>query len=422
MKIARRQALRHVVVQRDRLVELAVARSRRGSARTSPRARSSVCAGIAHDRRPHVVRAGPAVGQHALAAADASPPSRARLRRAPLCMPSNAVARRSAGRTSVPGSRGSPIRHAARTPARAARPARRAIDSCTISRRSDVQRWPAVPTAANTIARTARSRSALGRRRSSRCCRRARAASGPSRAATCGATARPIAVEPVARDERHARVVDAAARRVAAADHDLDQRRRATSPNRVAARAATAPGRRARSAASSRDGFQITGSPQTSASAAFHAQTATGKLNAVMTPTGAERVPLLHHAVAGPLGGDREAVELARQADREVADVDHLLHFAEALRHDLAGLERDQRAERLLAAARSSSPSRRTSSPRRGAGTSRQPRNASTPARSRRPRRPRWSTCAMRDHLARDRRAHLEVAAAEAATGRARGG
>jgi len=34
------------------------------------------------------------------------------------------------------------------------------------------------------------------------------------------------------------------------------------------------------------DGFQTTGSPQTKASAAFQAQTATGKLNAVITPTG----------------------------------------------------------------------------------------------------------------------------------------
>ena len=42
-------------------------------------------------------------------------------------------------------------------------------------------------------------------------------------------------------------------------------------------------------------------------------------------------MPGLHHAVAGPLGGDGEAVQLARQADREVADVDHLLHLAEAL-------------------------------------------------------------------------------------------
>jgi hypothetical protein len=33
-------------------------------------------------------------------------------------------------------------------------------------------------------------------------------------------------------------------------------------------------------------GFQITGSPATSASAAFHDQTATGKLNAVITAQG----------------------------------------------------------------------------------------------------------------------------------------
>ena len=35
--------------------------------------------------------------------------------------------------------------------------------------------------------------------------------------------------------------------------------------------------------------------------------------------------------VAGALGGEREAVELTRQADGEVANVDHLLHLAEAL-------------------------------------------------------------------------------------------
>jgi hypothetical protein len=34
------------------------------------------------------------------------------------------------------------------------------------------------------------------------------------------------------------------------------------------------------------DGFQITGLPQTSASAVFQDQTATGKLKAVMTPQG----------------------------------------------------------------------------------------------------------------------------------------
>ena len=33
------------------------------------------------------------------------------------------------------------------------------------------------------------------------------------------------------------------------------------------------------------EGFQITGSPHTAAMAAFHDQTATGKLKALMTPT-----------------------------------------------------------------------------------------------------------------------------------------
>ena len=65
----------------------------------------------------------------------------------------------------------------------------------------------------------------------------------------------------------------------------------------------------------------------------------------------AERMPGLEHAVPRALGGDRAPEELAREADREVADVDHLLHLAEALLGDLAGLERDERAERLLLAA-----------------------------------------------------------------------
>jgi electron transfer flavoprotein alpha subunit len=41
-------------------------------------------------------------------------------------------------------------------------------------------------------------------------------------------------------------------------------------------------------------------------------------------------------------------VQLARQPDRQVADVDHLLHLAEGLRADLARLDRDQVGERLL--------------------------------------------------------------------------
>ena len=51
----------------------------------------------------------------------------------------------------------------------------------------------------------------------------------------------------------------------------------------------------------------------------------------------AQRMPLLHQPMAGPLAGDRQAVELPGEADGEVADVDHLLHFAERFLRDLAG-------------------------------------------------------------------------------------
>lgn len=57
---------------------------------------------------------------------------------------------------------------------------------------------------------------------------------------------------------------------------------------------------------------------------------------------GTERMPLFVHAVAGTLGVDREPIELARETDREVADIDHLLHLAVSLGADFAHLEGDQ--------------------------------------------------------------------------------
>ena len=80
-------------------------------------------------------------------------------------------------------------------------------------------------------------------------------------------------------------------------------------------------------------------SPQTAAIIAFHAQTATGKLKAVMIPTTPSGMPLLVHPVARALAVHRETVELARETDGEVAHVDHLLHLAEPLGVDLAHLE-----------------------------------------------------------------------------------
>ena len=62
-------------------------------------------------------------------------------------------------------------------------------------------------------------------------------------------------------------------------------------------------------------------------------------------------MPGLHHAVARALRGDGEAIDLTRQADGEIADVDHLLHFAETFGDDLSRFEGDDRAERLLGGA-----------------------------------------------------------------------
>ncbi len=71
----------------------------------------------------------------------------------------------------------------------------------------------------------------------------------------------------------------------------------------------------------------------------------------------------------GAFGGDGQAVKLPRQADGEIADVDHLLHLAAAFGRDLAGLDRDQAAERILRGAQilaeQRGPARRGAAPER---------------------------------------------------------
>jgi len=62
----------------------------------------------------------------------------------------------------------------------------------------------------------------------------------------------------------------------------------------------------------------------------------------------AHRMPGLTHRMARALGGYGEPVKLAREANCEVADVDHLLHLAEALLQDLAAFEGDEAAQVLL--------------------------------------------------------------------------
>ena len=130
------------------------------------------------------------------------------------------------------------------------------------------------------------------------------------------------------------------------------------------------------------DGFQTTGSPQTSASAAFHAHTATGKLKAVMTPTTPERVPRLHHAVARRARrrwSGRRAGATGRRRSRRCRS-------SPALRRGLP--ERILPASSVTSRPRSSLAraqllaDRRTSSPRRGAGTLRHVSNAACARRS----------------------------------------
>ncbi len=110
-------------------------------------------------------------------------------------------------------------------------------------------------------------------------------------------------------------------------------------PSSASRRARTAPVWQAPSAASCSDGFQITLSPQTSASAAFHAPHGDGKVErGDLIATGPSGSPLLHHAMAGPLGRDGEASKAGardRLRNRRCRSSPPL-HFAETFLQDLA--------------------------------------------------------------------------------------
>ena len=63
-------------------------------------------------------------------------------------------------------------------------------------------------------------------------------------------------------------------------------------------------------------------------------------------------MPLFIHAVLRALGVHGVAVQHARLSDREVGNIDHLLHLAIAFSLDLAVLQRHQAAERVLVSAK----------------------------------------------------------------------
>ena len=182
-----------------------------------------------------------------------------------------------------------------------------ATSSCTSRRRRVVQRWPQVPTAEKAMARTAMSRSASGRHDHGVVAAQLQQAA----AQTAGDRLGHGAAHPGGAgggDQRHARIGGQGLAGLAPADQNLGQVRRGIGPNRARARSNMAWVARAVSGVFS-DGFQITGSPQTRASAAFQAQTATGKLKARDDPDRPQRLPGLAHVMAGAFGRHGQAVE-----------------------------------------------------------------------------------------------------------------
>ena len=59
-------------------------------------------------------------------------------------------------------------------------------------------------------------------------------------------------------------------------------------------------------------------------------------------------MPGLHHPVAKPFRCDGQPVQLPRQTDGKITDIDHFLHFASAFGRDFARLYRDQPRQIVL--------------------------------------------------------------------------
>ncbi len=210
-----------------------------------------------------------------------------------------------------------------------------------MSRRSVVQRWPAVPAAEKTMPRTARSRSADGVTMAA-LLPPSSSSTRPNRSATRGPTCLPIRTDPVA---------DTSATRGSSTSSSPTSR-----PPRISR---LTRGRCAdigagpldqRLAGDRGQRGELGGLPH-------HGVAAHQRDRGVPRPhrdreveggddaDHTQRVPGFHQPVPGPLGGDGAAVQLTRQPDGEVADVDHLLHLAEGLGGDLARLDGHQRRQ-----------------------------------------------------------------------------
>ena len=248
------------------------------------------------------------------------------------------------GPTSVPSAIGSPM--GSRPYAAASRSASSSVTLVwAITRRIVVQRWPAVPAAEKTMPRTVRSRSADGR--DDRGVVAAELQQGPAEAV---GDPRPDRAahpgRPGGAEQRDAGVVDQRLADVGAADDDLAEAARARRARRWPGRAGRAGGQGGQRGVLRR--LPDHGVAADERERGVPRPDRDGEVEGADHADDAERVPGLHQPVAGALGGYRLAVELAGEADGEVADVDHLLDLAERLGGDLADLQADQGGEVLL--------------------------------------------------------------------------
>ena len=96
------------------------------------------------------------------------------------------------------------------------------------------------------------------------------------------------------------------------------------------------------------EGFHTVALPQMAERNAFQDHTATGKLNAEMTPTTPSGCHCSYMRCWPRSECIVRAVEHARLTDGKIRDVDHLLHLAVAFRLDLAVSQGHETAERVL--------------------------------------------------------------------------
>ena len=233
-----------------------------------------------------------------------------------------------------------------------------------MTRRSVVQRCPAVPAAENTMPRTARDRSADGATIAA-LLPPSSSSARPNRAATRGAISRPIRVDPVALT-RATRGSSTRASPAAAAPM-ISELTAPGAPTRFAASTARAWQASAVSRVFS-DGFQTTASPHTNASVAFHDHTATGKLNALMTPTTPSGC---HCSIIRWPGRSEAIVNPCSCRDRPTArSQTSIISWTSPRASDrILPASIVTRSASACLCSRSSSASSRTNAPRTGAGT-----------------------------------------------------